>query len=87
MTRNGNQDIANSAQAGTEICASDKVRGERGIGKVVGVDTIVIHRNELRLIAPPDANFPVAARELQRQRRSPGTCANNSDGLCGIFFY
>ncbi len=87
MTRDGNQDIANSAQAVAEFCASDKVRGEGGIGKVIGVDTIAIHRNELSLIAPPDANFPVAARELQRQRRSPGTCANNSDGLCGIFFY
>ncbi len=80
------QNIAHAGQAFTEVRTSNKVFGKPDAGEIPNI--FAVRHHGLEQVELEDATEAyVAARpgELQRQRRSPGTGANDCYCLPGGF--
>jgi hypothetical protein len=78
VARNHNENVAHTIKAVTEIRACNKICREFDAREIADVLTIRNHCfQQVELNDTTQANVTSRARKLQRQRRSPGTSADN----------
>ena len=81
MARNDYKNITNTIKAIAEIRACNKIRREFDAREIADILAVRNHCfQQVELNDPTQANVTSRARKLQRQRRSPGTSADN--GYC-----
>jgi len=82
MAWNHNQDVASAIEAFCEIRTGGQVRRKLDVWKIPLVFTVFDHRlEEVELDNTAQANVTADPGELQRQRGSPGACADDGNSL------
>jgi len=86
MTGHDHEKITNASKAFSEVRTSNKVCGKLDAGEIANIFAVRDHGLEqVELNDAAEANVAARSRELQRQRRSPGTGADDCYCLLGGF--
>ena len=88
MTRNDDENVAYAGQTLPEIRTGDQVGWKLNAGQITNILAILHHRlQQVELNHTTKADVAARTSELQRQRRSPGTGADNRNRLGGLATY
>ena len=88
MTGYHYKNIAHAGQAFAEVRTSDEVRWKRDTREITNVFTVRYHSlQQVDLKDAAEADVAARSGKLQRQRRSPGTGADDCDRFGGFATY